>query len=102
MRLGIYLNNNSLMQALAPLDTNPGTVRETIFYNQMSTNHEVSFSHIGDFKIDDELVFEVGGKNKDTKQIKELKPGENAFIAADDIEYGYRHKIPLWMFGFTY
>jgi hypothetical protein len=27
---------------------------------------------------------------------------ENAFIASDDIEYGYQNKIPLWLFGFLY
>lgn len=27
---------------------------------------------------------------------------ENAYIASDDIEYGYKHKIPLWMFGLLY
>ena len=27
---------------------------------------------------------------------------ENSFIAADDIEYGFKHKIPLWLFGFLY
>lgn len=27
---------------------------------------------------------------------------ENAFIAADNIEYGYNNTIPLWLFGFLY
>jgi hypothetical protein len=32
----------------------------------------------------------------------EVKPETNAFIAADNIEYGYKNKIPLWLFGFLY
>ena len=41
----------------------------------------------------------IGGKNKTSPQISGLT---NAFIAADDIEYGYGNKIPLWYFGFLY
>ena len=26
----------------------------------------------------------------------------DAYIAADDIEYGFNQKIPLWLFGFLY
>jgi hypothetical protein len=41
----------------------------------------------------------IGGKNKTRKQITGI---ENAFIAADNIEYDYQNKIPLWLFGFLY
>jgi hypothetical protein len=34
-------------------------------------------------------VFEIGGKDKSRKQIEGI---ENSFIAADDIEYGFRTK----------
>ena len=44
-------------------------------------------------------MFEIGGKNKDFNQIKNI---ENSFLALDDIEYGYNKKIPLWIFGFLY
>jgi uncharacterized protein len=44
-------------------------------------------------------VIEVGGKNKDASQIKNL---ENHLIAADDIEHGFGKKIPLWVFGLMY
>jgi len=36
------------------------------------------------------------------KNIKQIHALENAYIAADDIEYGFDNKIPLWMFGFLY
>jgi hypothetical protein len=47
----------------------------------------------------EKFTFEIGGKNKTYRQIKDLT---NSFIAADDIEYGYKNKIPLWLFGFLY
>ena len=49
--------------------------------------------------IDNKYVFEIGGKNKTQKQIAGI---ENAYIAADNIEYGYKNIIPLLLFGFLY
>ncbi len=46
-----------------------------------------------------EYVIEVGGNNKTNRQIKDLNM---SYIAADDLEYGYGNKIPLWLFGFLY
>lgn len=43
--------------------------------------------------------FEIGGKDKNNEQIKDLT---NAFIVADNIEFGFKNKIPLWLFGFMY
>ena len=51
------------------------------------------------FICEEKYVFEIGGKNKDFNQIKNI---ENSFLALDDIEYGYNKKIPLWVFGFLY
>jgi len=94
----IYLSNTVLMFALDNR-TNKGTLRETFFFNQLSAEHKVSYPKQGDFLIDDKYLFEVGGKNKTQKQIAGIK---NAFVAADDIEYGFNNKIPLWLFGFLY
>lgn len=44
--------------------------------------------------------FEIGGKNKDKKQIKGNL--DNAFIVKDDILYGNKKEIPLYLFGFLY
>jgi hypothetical protein len=44
-------------------------------------------------------IFEIGGGKKTHRQVKHL---ENAFVAADGIEIGHAHKIPLWLFGFLY
>ena len=49
--------------------------------------------------FDNKYTFEVGGKNKTTKQIAGI---EKAFIVSDDIDYGFQNKIPLWIFGFLY
>jgi predicted AAA+ superfamily ATPase len=95
----IYLNNTTLMYALNENNSNPGTIRETFFMNQLSCQHELSYSKIGDFSIDNKYVFEVGGQNKTREQIKGI---ENSYIAADGIEYGFKDKIPLWLFGFLY
>jgi uncharacterized protein len=53
----------------------------------------------GDFLVNKEYVFEIGGRGKDTRQIKDLV---NATLTLDDIEVGYLYKIPLWLFGFMY
>ena len=53
----------------------------------------------GDFLVDNNYLFEVGGKNKGFKQIKDLPA---SYVVADDIEIGSGNKIPLWLFGFLY
>ncbi|MFO7862546.1 MAG: AAA family ATPase [Salinivirgaceae bacterium] len=94
----IYVNNTTLMHSLNE-NPNPGTLRETFFLNQLSARHQVTYPKRGDFLVDEKYLFEVGGKNKTNEQIQDV---DNAYIAADDIEYGFRNKIPLWMFGFLY
>ena len=62
-------------------------------------SHQIHYYTQGDFLIDEKIVIEVGGKSKDAKQIKELN---RAYLAIDDIESGYDNIIPLWLFGFLY
>ena len=95
----VYLENPNLMYALADKQTDIGNVRETFFANQLRKSHQVNLSEASDFLIDGKYTFEVGGKDKGKKQIATL---ENAYIVADDIEYGMGNKIPLWLFGFLY
>lgn len=96
----IFLENTNLQFALAPALVNRGTLRETYFMNQLlHCRHQVSLPVEGDFQIDDEFIFEVGGKDKSDLQIRNQK---NGFIAADDLEAGFNNKIPLWLFGFLY
>ena len=95
----IYLENPNLMYALADAQTDIGNVRESFFANQLRKSHQVNLSEWSDFLIDKKYTFEIGGKDKGKKQIAELA---DAYIAADDIEYGFGNKIPLWLFGFLY
>jgi predicted AAA+ superfamily ATPase len=94
-----YLNNTNLAYALGEQIQDIGNLRETFFLNQLSVNHTVTFPEKGDFLVDDKYLFEVGGRGKTQKQIMGIN---NAYIAADNIEYRYENKIPLWIFGFMY
>jgi uncharacterized protein len=95
----IFLENPNLMFVLSPQFANIGNVRESFFANQLRYNNKVSYAEKTDFCINEKYLFEIGGKSKKEIQIKAL---ENAYIASDDIEYGFKNKIPLWLFGFTY
>ena len=94
----IYLDNTNLIYNLAPDTANVGNIRETFFLNQLRVHHHVVSSSVSDFMIDD-LTFEVGGKNKGQKQIKNTT---NAFVVKDDIENGFLNVVPLWQLGLTY
>ncbi len=95
----VYLANPNLAYALNPGHVETGTIRETFFINQLSVLHTVEYTEPGDFKIDGKYVFEIGGKNKTARQIRNV---QNAFVAADNLEVGALAKIPLWLFGFLY
>ncbi len=92
----IYLDNTNL---LSIVDANIGTVRETFFLNIVSKEHNVTYPKKGDFLVSNKYLFEIGGKNKSFKQIKDIP---NSFVVADEVEVGYKNKIPLWLFGFLY
>ena len=95
----IYLENTNLLQALSLTQVEVGTQRETFFVNQLSHKHQVEYGKQADFLIDRRYTIEVGGQSKDGKQIAGT---QNAFIAADGIEYAFGNKLPLWLFGFLY
>jgi len=96
----IYLNNPNLIHAISsrvPLEI--GNMRETFFLNMAETSHKVSSPAQGDFLVNGRYTFEIGGKNKDFSQIKDIK---NSFLGVDNTEIGAGNKIPLWLFGFLY
>jgi predicted AAA+ superfamily ATPase len=95
----IFLDNPNLAFALGKNNTNMGNLRETFFYNQLKVVAKITDAPKGDFTVDDNYVFEVGGGSKTFSQIAGIP---NAFLAADDIEIGFANKIPLWLFGFLY
>lgn len=95
----LYLHNTNLMFALADGHPDAGNLRETFFLNQVGVNHNVTYPKTGDFLIDNKYTIEIGGKRKSAKQIKGIN---SAYVAADNIEYGSKGTIPLWIFGFLY
>ncbi|MBI9065782.1 MAG: hypothetical protein JEZ09_00740 [Salinivirgaceae bacterium] len=76
-----------------------GNLRETFFLNQLRANEKVHYAEPADFIINQIYTIEVGGKTKDTSQIRNI---ENAYLAIDGIEIGTQQRIPLWLFGFLY
>lgn len=94
----VYLDNTNIIFNLVGEKSNEGNLRETFFFNQMRLNHDVISSKKADFVID-KYTFEIGGKNKNQKQIENI---EHSFVVKDDIEFGYLNVIPLWTFGLNY
>lgn len=103
----ILLENSNLMYAIAD-EVNRGTLRELFFVNQVrnaSTIHPrliedvVELSGRGDFVVSGRYTFEIGGKGKDFKQINDM---ENSYVVADEIDVGFKNKLPLWLLGFMY
>ena len=95
----VYLDNPNLLHAISSKEPEKGTIRETFFLKTLSKDHQVTIPKRGDFLVDQELLFEVGGKNKTFDQIRGKT---NSYLACDGIERGARNKIPLWLFGFLY
>lgn len=91
----IYFQNTNILHTLAndqKIESSPGTIRETFFVNCFE---DIYYSDIGDF-IADNIVYEVGGKNKNFTQVKDIK---DSYLVIDVDTTTHRHKIPLWMFG---
>ena len=85
-----------------------GTLRETFFVNALKSafineskliDDDILLSKSGDFILKNSYTVEIGGAKKSYKQIKDLP---NSYIVADDLEVGFKNKIPLWLFGFLY
>lgn len=94
----LYLDNSNIIYAIGLDDSDEGTIRETMFLTWMKESHCVYSSAISDFEIDN-ITFEVGGRKKKGKQIKDATQG---YIVKDNIEYVAGKNIPIWMFGFIY
>lgn len=94
----LYLDNSNLF-AIFCNQPKTGTVRETFFASMLSYQHNLNYPKSGDFLVDEQYVFEIGGKSK-TKQ--QIKAETAAWVVADGLETGAAGKIPLWLFGFLY
>ncbi len=76
-----------------------GAAPECTCASFIGAHHSVGFAKDGDFIVDGRYLFEIGGKGKGFAQIRNIP---DSFVVADDIEYGFGNKIPLWLFGFLY
>jgi predicted AAA+ superfamily ATPase len=95
----LYLENTNIAYALSNAEPDRGNLRETFFLNQIKQKHEIHYPEKGDFLVDRQYIFEVGGRNKKANQIKALP---DSYLAATDVEIGVGNQIPLWLFGFLY
>ncbi len=98
----IYLANPNLYTAINEemgFDYKIGTLRELFFINMFkNSGKNIYYSKRGDFEAENN-IFEIGGKGKTKKQIRGI---ENSYIVKDDILYGSKKIIPLFLFGFMY
>jgi hypothetical protein len=69
-----------------------GNTEREFFASQISLYSSIYY-------VDEKYTFEIGGKNKSFEQIKDIN---NSYVLADGIEVGFKNKLPLWLFGFTY
>lgn len=89
----VFLQNSNLIYAIDPKNVNSRNIRLSFFVNQVGYQNQVKSSKKGDFNVNDKYIMAVGGK------YTRLKEG---YAAADRIEVGSDHVIPLWLFGFLY
>ena len=99
----IYLDNPNLYQSISyeiGQQSQIGTVRELFFIKMLrNAGHRVHYSKVGDFEVDG-VIYEVGGKGKAAKQIREVDG--LAYLVKDDVLYGGQREIPLHLFGLLY
>jgi hypothetical protein len=77
-----------------------GVSKATLYKASMfSYKYSLYYIDKSDFLVDEKYFFEIGGKNKGFGQIKEI---ENSFVLSDEIEIGFKQKIPLRTVGFLY
>lgn len=100
----LFLSNASLYHALCDAlgkDPRIGVMRESFFVSMIENSGLVPeyLDKGGDFKVNDSY-FEIGGKNKDRRQL--LKNNKSSFLVKDDVIFGSKYEIPLYLFGFLY
>lgn len=98
----IFLNNTNLQYAIEgnlPKKVDIGTIRELFFIQALrDANLIVHYSKQGDYVVNN-TVFEIGGKNKTSKQIAHI---EKSFLVKADMITSRKREIPLILMGFLY
>ncbi len=95
----IWMHNTNLMYAISGNKVEVGNIRETFFLQNMPSEYHISLPNNGDMLVNNTYLFEIGGKNKKSSQIKGI---DKSYVVRDDIETGVFNIIPLWLFGFQY
>lgn len=99
----MYLDNPNLYSSINQEighTAQVGTIRELFFLKMLkNAGHVPHYSKTGDFTVEG-CVFEVGGKGKTRKQIRQSE--QPAYLVKDDVLYGGKQAIPLHLFGFLY
>ncbi len=100
----IYLDNTTLLAGVNTFLSEKidiGTQRELLFMQFLKgAGLPVFYPKIGDFQVN-EVVFEVGGRNKKMHQLASVKHYKK-MVVKDDILVGFENQIPLYLFGFLY
>jgi len=94
----IFLNNPNFSYAFSS-QPNLGTIRETFVANCLVDMGELTAPVYGDFCLNGDLVFEIGGRSKNSRQIKSIS---NHYVFADNILSVEKSNIPLWLLGFLW
>jgi predicted AAA+ superfamily ATPase len=94
----IFLNNTNFAYAFTS-EPNIGTVRETFVANCLTGLGELTAPMSGDFCLDGQLTFEIGGRSKNNRQIKSVT---NSYVFADNILSVTNNSLPLWLLGFLW
>ena len=100
----VFLENTTLLHAICGglgQTVDIGTQRELAFVSALADSGKTVYcsKKRGDFTVDN-IIFEIGGKNKTSRQIRDAdKP---AFLVKDDVLTGGKKTIPLYLFGFLY
>jgi uncharacterized protein len=95
----ILLDNPNLFYVLSQEHANMGSLRETFALSQLGVKHHVTLHPDVDFWVDNDVLIEIGRKNKDTRQIRHH---EEAFLFVDDLLVGHQRRVPLWLLGLLY
>lgn len=99
----VYLDNTTLLTTINLFlreELNRGTLRELALMQFINgAGIKAFYPEYGDFEINN-IIFEVGGKNKTKQQLKAVKGDK--YLIKDNILFGTHTEIPLYLFGFLY
>jgi uncharacterized protein len=59
------VNNTNIAYAITPGKPDVGSLRESFFVSQAGFNHTVTYAERGDFILNDQLLFEIGGDQRE-------------------------------------